>query len=56
MKLNADKCDVLMFPNHTLMGHNLEIKELHMYLGIAFNNYMSWSPKFTKKSYLMDLI
>ena len=30
---------------YTLSDHILNIKKSHTYLGVAFDNAMSWSPK-----------
>ena len=51
MKLNIDKCAVLRYTHsltliqytYTLMGHNLEVKKLHTYLGLGVDNSISWS-------------
>ena len=51
MKINVDKCAVLRCTRsltpiqyaYTLLGHILDIKKLHTYLGIGIDNTMSWS-------------
>ena len=51
MKLNVYKravicCTLSLIPiqyTYTLMGHNLEVKKLHTYLGLGIDNTISWS-------------
>ena len=51
MKINVDKCAVLhcirsLTPiqyAYQLLGHFLDVKKLHTYLGIGIDNTMSWS-------------
>ena len=49
--INVDKCAVLhctrsltpMQYAYQLLGHFLDVKKLHTYLGIGIDNIMSWS-------------
>ena len=51
MKINVDKCAVLCCTRYLtpiqyvyqLLGHFLDVKKLHTYLGIGIDNTMSWS-------------
>ena len=51
MKINVKKCAVLrcthsLSPiqhNHTLSGHEIAIKEHHVYLGVEIDNNLKWS-------------
>ena len=51
MKINVDKCAMLRCTHsltpiqyaYQLLGHFLNVKKLHIYLGIGIDNTMSWS-------------
>ena len=51
MKINVDKCAVIMCTrslspiqyNYTLSGHEIAIKECHVYLGVEIDNNLKWS-------------